>query len=71
MRRTVQSMALMLALLTPAYAGEMQFPRTSPTPPPPTATQGQETEGDIPTPSQDETTGGSILDVLTALLALL
>jgi hypothetical protein len=50
MRRTVQSLALMLALSAPIYAGEMQCPVISPTPPSSPAVQGPTTDGEISTP---------------------
>ncbi len=50
MRRTVQSLALVLALSTPMYAGEMQCPVISPPPPSSPAVQGTTTDGEIDTP---------------------
>ena len=50
MRRTVQSLALVLALSAPIYAGEMQCPVISPPPPSSPAVQGTTTDGEIDTP---------------------
>ncbi|HEU4596639.1 MAG TPA: hypothetical protein VFS10_15990 [Pyrinomonadaceae bacterium] len=53
MRRTIQSLVLMLALSAHIYAGEMQFPLTSPTPPPAPAVQEPMTDGVIPNDASD------------------
>ncbi|HZI19643.1 MAG TPA: hypothetical protein VEY09_13720 [Pyrinomonadaceae bacterium] len=39
MRKTAQSLTLMLALSAPAFAGEMQCPVVNEPPPPPSAVQ--------------------------------
>lgn len=64
-------MALMLTLSISAYAGEMQFPLTSP-PPSPSAAQEVQTDQDNGLP--DEKPDGlteAILSVLESVLALL
>jgi len=72
MRRTIQSVALVLALSVPGYAGIMQCPIVEPTPQPARAEQEsavvvQEptTDGEIP---NNLTT--SVVEVLLTLLAL-
>src|SRR4051812_23807328 len=66
MRRTVQSLALMLAFCVPAMAGIMQCPVTSPTPPTASAAQEPTTEGDIQNGAADSLTQ-TVLDLLAAL----
>lgn len=50
MRKTLLASALMLALASSAYAGDMQFPVTPPPPPAPTSPQMQATRGEIQHP---------------------
>jgi hypothetical protein len=69
MRRTVQSLALMLALCVPASAGIMQCPVASPTPPPASATQEPTTNGIIQNESADSLTQ-IVLDLLAAFPSL-
>lgn len=71
MRRTIQSLALMLALSAPIYAGEMQFPVASPTPQQATsALQEPGVSGDISNPSAtDETAADSFTETVLDLLA--
>lgn len=69
MRRTVQSLALMLALCVPASAGIMQCPVASPTPPPANAAQEQTTNGVMQADETDSLTQ-TVLDLLAAFPSL-
>lgn len=70
MRRTVQILALMLALSAPVTAGEMQCPVTSPTPAQASAVQEPSASGDISNPSTtDETAADSLAETVLDLLA--
>jgi hypothetical protein len=66
MRRTIQSVALMLALSIPGYAGIMQCPIVEPTPQPASAVQEQPTASDISTP---QTTDGDMQNDAAATFA--
>lgn len=72
MRRTVRSLALMLALSAPVYAGEMQFPVAGP-PPTQSASVTQEPTGDgeIHNPlTVEETAAVAVITLLSAALRL-
>jgi hypothetical protein len=69
MRRTVQVLALMLALSAPATAGIMQCPVASPTPPLASAAQEPTTNGIMQNDSADSLTQIA-LDLLAALPSL-
>lgn len=74
MRRTVQGLALTLALSAHIYAGEMQCPVISPTPPPASATQEPTTDGDIQNGASDgimqNEVAATFMQVVLNLLAL-
>jgi hypothetical protein len=70
MRRTVQVLALILALSAPATAGIMQCPVASPTPEP-MASVVQQPSGEVVNPStNDETAADSLTDTFLDLLAV-
>jgi len=67
MRKTIQAAALMLAVSASTYAGEMQFPVTSPPPQQPAnVTQEPTTEGEM----QNDVADG-ITQIALNLLAVL
>jgi hypothetical protein len=69
MRKTLTTVALMLALSCPALAGEMHTPG-SPTPPPSSATQEPTADGIIHGDKTDSLTQ-TALDLLAVLPSLL
>ena len=69
MRKTLQVLALMLAVSASVYAGDMQFPATDPPPQSATAVQGPTTNGDMQNGVADSLTqiALSVLAVLPSL----
>jgi len=71
MRKTVQSLVLMLALSAPVYAGVMQCPITSEPPPPPSAAHEELTADNAGETEESDGFTETVLTLLKTALSLL